>query len=446
MPEGTNSERGGLPTTPGTPQSKPGALPARPGALPARPGSLPAKPGSGGGLPAPLPKAPTPSSPGGLPTPQPSAAPQPAPRREPVRRTQPEPAQPEYEDYYEEPTPAVSRQRRAPSRTVSESEPQYTRKNPPKGNKKEVRAMSRGQFLALRWLLVGSVLLLAAFGVKSIVLPPSLPSQNAIVAQVQQGMGMTNFPANQAEGFVLGFTRTYLTVNKGNLGQRSKDLEPYSGGDRLQGGITFPEGTDQRVIDGPYIFGVRYTSDHTAVFTTGSRVSSGKWVYLAINVFYDPTTRAFSIAHAPILVPAPATTTPPSEDTKRKPDEEATKSAENTINTFFGSWAASNQSELSVVLAPKADARVQNGLGGTVRFVKMSNFVVYQPESSDDPGWRVATAQVTWEEGSKDNPIRYDSTYMIQIVRSADRWLIRDILPHQFVPRQKGSSDAEGEG
>src|SRR5699024_5147140 len=124
----------------------------------------------------------------------------------------------------------------------------------------------------MRYVIVGTFVLLALLGVKSVVVPSDNSSPSAIVAAFQQKTETTSFPATRAEGFVLAFTKTYFnrTAKVSN-----PDLSAYATEEAMKvGGVILPRG-DFLVTEGPYVFDIRYDSDVTATYTVGLRLNNG---------------------------------------------------------------------------------------------------------------------------------------------------------------------------
>ena len=433
-----------LPSRSSLPTSAPSSALPLPTKAPRPMSALPTKPMTGGsGLPGAFPASPSPIPTPALPTP---ALPTPATRPAPAL-----PTQPVAPTYVAPPVAAPvvapmvqSVAQQAPAYVPQESSRAYVppvvdgknaRRNAASSNNVKKKRSARSTMILMRWLVLGGVAFMVLIGVKSIVFPPSLPSSGAIVNQVQQGLGVTNFPADAGEGFVLGFADAYMTVSPDvSSSARDELLSKYTNTSILTAnGVTYPSGYEQKIINGPYVFGLRYTSNNTAVYTVGAETDTQGWIYLSVNVFYDQTARAFAVPSAPSIAPPPALSTMPSQKIIAV-DEEATSSAKNTVDAFFSAWGASNQDALSVVLSPNADARAVNGLMGKVEFQSVSSLEVAK---SDDPSVTVrqGVASVVWLTGQ--DGVKYTSTYQVLLVRASDnKWYVQDVLPAQFTPSQ----------
>lgn len=314
------------------------------------------------------------------------------------------------------------------------------------GEKKARNRGGRGQMLAVRYTVIGIGVILMGFGVKSIVFPPDIPPTDVLTASIQAEMNMSAFPADQAESFILGFTRAYLNYDPALSAERNDALEQFTKDANAVNGLTVPSEYPQAVVEGPYISGVRYVDDNNALFTTTAKLDNGRWVSIATPVFYDDTARSFVVAQSPSLAPNPqlAASTGKAPD-QMDVDDEATESASATVASFMKAWGASDSEALSVVITDGADPRVWNGLEGTVQLDRVDLTEVYaQPEDEASPMWQ-AKVDVMWsvtttlqndaEEGEalpEEHP-RYAGSYQLLLQRSDDgKWYVADIIPAQY--------------
>lgn len=314
------------------------------------------------------------------------------------------------------------------------------------GDKKSRNRGGRGKMLAARYTIIGIGVILMGFGVKSIVFPPDIPPTDVLTANIQAEMNMSAFPADQAESFVLGFTRAYLNYDPALSAERNNALEQFTTDANAVNGLTVPSEYPQTVVEGPYVSGVRYVDDNNALFTTTAKLDNGRWVSIATPVFYDDTARSFTVAQAPSLAPNPqlAASAGQAPD-QMEVDDEATESASATIASFMTAWGASDAEAISVVAADGADPRVWNGLEGTVQLDRVDLTEVYaQPEDESSPMWQ-AKVDVIWsvtttpqndaEEGEElpeEHP-RYAGSYQLLLQRSDDgKWYVADIIPAQY--------------
>lgn len=320
-------------------------------------------------------------------------------------------------------------------------------------DKKALNRGGRGRMLAVRYSIIGMGVILMGFGVKSIVFPPDIPPDDVLAANIQAEMNMSAFPADQAESFVLGFTRAYLNYDPALSSQRDADLEHFAADSISVNGLTVPADSPQTVVEGPYISGVRYVDDNNALFTTTAKLDNGRWVSIATPVFYDDNVRAFVVAQAPSLAPNPQLSASAGQPAAvPEVDQEATESATAAVTSFMTAWGASDSEAISVVASDEADPRVWNGLEGNVKFDRADLIEVYeQPEDESSSVWE-AKVTVAWdvvntpqddevveeEPTNTDETSQYMGSYQLILQRSDDgKWYVADIIPEQY----KGTPD-----
>jgi Conjugative transposon protein TcpC len=367
----------------------------------------------------------------------------------------------EYDDYVEE-APQRDRRRQPASQVryvETDDEEDSPRRGKGKGKNKRGKkknkddeensalAGGRARVLIVRYAVLGGIIILAGLGVKSVIMPEQFPSPEAIVDRVQEGLNLTDFPADLGEGFALGFVRSYLTVTTDGYQERETDLARYTTPEMLtSGGMTLDPALEQKVVAGPYISGVRYIDDNNAMYTISTKVSDGSWIYLAVPVYYNETSRAMVVTSSPTLVPAPKISEVPVSDITIPVEEEATEAARNAVTSFFQAWGKSDTEALSVVVSKEADPRANNGLGGSVEFQTLDNFVVYAPDANAESSVLEAEARVTWNvvNAPSDDPsapvetntTTFTGTYQMLLEYSGDgKWYVQDILPKISAPQ-----------
>lgn len=330
-------------------------------------------------------------------------------------------------------------------------------------DKKARNRGGRGRMLAARYSIIGMSVILMGFGVKSIVFPPDIPSDEVLAANIQEEMNMSAFPADQAESFALGFTRAYLNYDPALTAQRNADLEHFAADTLAVNGLTVPSESAQKVVEGPYISGVRYVDDNNALFTTTAKLDNGRWVSIATPIFYDDTARAFVVAQAPSLAPNPQLSASAGKPAAtQEVDQEASESATAAITSFMTAWGASDKEAISVVVSDEADPRVWNGLEGSVKLDRLDLIEVYQqPEDEESSVWQ-AKVTAAWtvintpqgedvpEEEATDTEehSQYMGSYQLILQRSDDgKWYVSDIIPEQYkgIPDPDAAQAAEEE-
>lgn len=303
-----------------------------------------------------------------------------------------------------------------------------------------------------RGITLGLLGMLVLLGVRSVVFPPQFPGPDQVLDKVQEGMQISNFPAERAEGFVLAFARAYLTIPNDGSTRREEEMAQYVPTNVLSDINTALGSNPQHIIDGPYVSGVRYEhgNDDVAVFTVAARLNNGYWTYIEIPVYHNPQTRAFAISGVPALVSQPQLSTVPANPLPWERDDDITEDVRTYLNSFFEAWSSdedNKREELSRIHTTNdANPRALSGIQG-VNFAGLNEIVVSTSQTGEGAGQdvRIARASVSWEildpalseenEESSTGPLdelrptRYDMTYELILVRGGDdtQWKVRDI-------------------
>ena len=313
------------------------------------------------------------------------------------------------------------------------------RERPAKRKKKKNKVDKGGKSKAslIRGIALTLIAILCATGIYNILRPPQFPSQQQVLESVQQGMGVTDFPADRAHGFVISFTEAYLTIDQeeGSSG-RQADLNNYVPERILSEMSTRTGQENQFVVSGPFIAGTRYISDEDAVFTVSSQINTGSWIYLDVPVYYNESTRAFAISGAPAIVSAPRLSDVPRSERDWQPDDELAEEVREDLERFFEIWAEAEDSKEIERVSPHGDARVLAGIDG-VTFNSLSDLEVSPPFDPEDPqslhnvfvtvNWDMNTANGPPSE--EDSPIQYSMSYELLVFENADQtgWYVQDI-------------------
>lgn len=332
------------------------------------------------------------------------------------------------------PAPKPSPKRKSTS-TKNQSKGRGKKKGKP--TKEEIDEGDKKKANIIRWVVLGAVGLLVLLGVKSIIFPPSFPSAQQVFDKVQEGFGVTDFPAENATAFVTAFTTAYLTVPEGgDTSARQAELANYVP-DRILSQMGSSTGNvKQSIVQGPFVSGVRYISDTDAVFTMSSKLNNGVWVYLEVPVYYNPDQRAFAVSGAPGIVSAPRLSEVPANPRDWSSDDEAAADLQPDLERFFQAWSDPELTDLNRY-APEGGPRVMAGIEG-VRFRDLRELEVSPPMDEDDPrSTRTVYVNVTWEmipaggapEGQEVRPTQYTMSYEMLVQRNADntQWNVMDI-------------------
>lgn len=453
-----------LPSSP-TPARREPPRPALPQA-PARPSGAPQLPSAP--IPAPvkpqpapqrqLPPAPAPTPP---PAPQAPVAP-PVPVVAPVPVAPPAYEEPPVETVTETPKAQINNDqedRRAQLEHDNESK-KIKGKKPSKNIEPSVKRVLIAEDQRIKFVkfsVYGIVLLLFILSMKSLFFTPKLPSPLDMAIDVTRAMNKTTFPAERAEGFVQEFVRHYLSTAKEGE-DRDEILAKYMSGEALQSvnKLTFPSRYTQKVTDGPYVHGIRYVSEETAVFTIGVEINNKSWEYYAVNVFYDRESKGFAIPKPPTVVPQPIMGKSPIEAQLMNINEEASDSARTVVDSYFAAWVSGALTELDVALSADAsnNARHSGFAAAGIKFSNVVSLSVLQ-QAGDFVGTElymgVAVVEMNKpvdiegednvsEEGSF---VRYVAEYnlILEYSGKGNKWLIKDIQPREYIP--SGASKEE---
>lgn len=313
-------------------------------------------------------------------------------------------------------------------------------------------AGGRGGVLLMRWGVIGGVILLAGLGVKSVVLPAQFPSQQQVIEAVQTGLELTDFPAERGNGFVLGFTESYLTYDPSEQEGRADDLAAYVPDGILTNLVGSFGDTAQSITEGPYVANTRFVDDNNAVYTVTARLNGGKWVTFDVPLYWDDKSSTLAVSGIPAFTGNPPLGAVPAQPVEWTEDEEATANFEDWVPTYFTAWAASDEASLLPLLDANANVRAKYGLNGTVAYGGMTDLKVSAPldenDTSEAPA-REARVTITWQVagtgGGDKTPTTYQSRYQLLIAYNAaeQKWSISDI--RGGVPEEESGAEAVDE-
>ena len=290
----------------------------------------------------------------------------------------------------------------------------------------------RRKILILRLIALSVLFVFVFAGLKATFLPAKGPTPKQVIATVKDGIGMTDFPTDKAEGFVLGFSKIYLTIPKEGSGDRAKALEPYAPTNVIadqQFSSVSSSADGQIITGGPYISGVVSKDNKNAVYTVTAQINNATWIYIDVPVFYDSKTQSFAISGTPAFVPAPKQA---KVDPQIKPwaddDQEAVKIFTPAAKLFFAAWAKSNTQEMLPYQTADADIATKTGLDNTVKFDSITRVSIEPGTGLADPNTRKARVTVRWENAFAAKTF-YSQTYDLVLVKvpDADQWRIKSI-------------------
>lgn len=291
---------------------------------------------------------------------------------------------------------------------------------------------SRKNILILRIVVFTVIGIFLIAGVKTAFFPTPGPTPNQVVSTVKKGLGITAFPKEQGSGFIMGFSKVYLTIQANGGGERVKDLAPYMttkviSEQRFSQDNNSQTSNPQNVTSGPYISGVKSKDDNNAVYTVAAQVNNGPWLYIDIPVYYDDKNDAFTVSGTPAFVPAPAQGKLVGEP---KPwlidDKDVGVLFTENAKQFFPAWGSSNKEVMAPYITPDATSTVKNGLSGNLIFKSLNSVSVSEPEEGKDPKKRKARVSIQWESALVPGTT-YAQTYDLNIQQVGDLWRIHSI-------------------
>lgn len=328
----------------------------------------------------------------------------------------------------------------APRRRVSE---EVEESKPGKGKKKKTTAQAKkegkkekkpskyaGGRKSVLFVRIGAgvaVLALMGQGVNSIVNPPEFPTQAQFMSVVNENLGVTEFPLDNGNAFVMSFTKEYMNMSPDASNDRRERLREYADDNLVSVLGNGNAEVSQKIVDGPVIVGSKAKDDQNAVYTVGVKVNVS-WIYLEVPVYYDKDKLAFVVSGTPSFTTPPVKAEAP--DVKSEYEIDAKLATEITPNaeSFFTAWGESDEEGLSRYTTKDADVETKAGLQRTATFSKLQEFEV-EAKDEEDPtaNTRKGTAQVVWTS-TVDPKITFTQDYELELFKQPDgRWYVADI-------------------
>jgi conjugative transposon protein TcpC len=222
--------------------------------------------------------------------------------------------------------------------------------DPPPASQSRYRTERRLAVIAGRVLLYGTLAVVFAAGLKTIVQHPT-----AVTAPAKSGASDSAFPADTAGVVASEFTAAYLTWPPGaSAEQWRQTLAPYlAAGAALAGGW---DGTGSQTVTTVIPAGTDPVGSDTAVITVAARLASGAWVHLAVPVSAHNGTVA--VNGAPALVPGLAGSGHLPEGAAAgapravENDSQAAAEATDTLAKFFAAYGSDDRATLAYLMVP----------------------------------------------------------------------------------------------
>jgi hypothetical protein len=303
-------------------------------------------------------------------------------------------------------------------------------------------AGDRKKVLAIRLVTGGLLAFLVLVGLKSMFIPPTVPSRDDVAAVAQAALGQTGFPSTEGEGVATGFTRTFLSYTPDQAGREARAIKMLNYAPENVVKLIDPNfGTTindqqeevpvtQTVTDGPYLIDSESIDATHAVFTTLTQVNNSKWIYLQVPMLYNPDNNTLAVSGYPTFVPPTDVAKVP--ETEAVPqwsnDDEVEKSFSSDLTNYLKAWAGSDRDLISRYIDDDATLNAKTGLGGTVEFNRLDDLSIELVEDdsvTQNPNERRAQANVTWVDPL--NSVTYSQAYRLTIRKIDDRWYVHDI-------------------
>ena len=343
----------------------------------------------------------------------------------------------------------------------------------PFGGKRKVRVNDldgrknlRKRSQIVQYIIIGLVLLMVGFSIKSALFPKASLTADEVAAIVAETAGVSDFPVEAGRAFATDFMKAYLTVNGDTL---SKDALGYYYNGSLAAAdspnrSTTP-GFKQTVVYGPAVYESKALTPYSARYTVGALVkpeiaeneapaddSTAKWTYFNVNVYYDEVSRNFSITpDSPSLIPAVEVGDPSKIPTAQELgtgalDKAVSDSLKSVIQGFVKGYAVSSptdHSNLDQYIAADADASLQKGLAKAFTLAGTENdAILYQAFSTADPNVIKVAVSVTWRDSlgadKTINKLEYKSNYVMTLQKQAnEKYLVSKFAPQYYVKSDK---------
>lgn len=339
---------------------------------------------------------------------------------------------------------------------------------------------ARKQAKTIRGVTLFLICAMLALAVFNVVIPKKQWSQTEIQSIAKIANGDTGFPMQEGMGVATQFMQAYLesgsesTASNQMLqvfynGQTYADVTNQDGGDGsgTPNNMQIPTDIVTKIEAGPYVYESKpvaadgksatyrvgalvyrqNATNNTPVFKEDGKTVDYKWVFYQVDLFYDSKTTKFAVSkNSPVRVTEPATGASSIAPEAQLPgngqeiDEMQNDDMQKLVTQFFTSWAASDQTALSVMIDKKQSLpSVTQGLNGDVTLAGDPSYKIYGPPSGDS--YYRALVTVTWKEQvTTESAYTQTSTYILKLKKDGSKFYVIDVQPYLYIP-QKASSD-----
>lgn len=368
------------------------------------------------------------------------------PYQTPAPAYQPEPA------YTPPPTPPVPGYGQYTQPTVHEHTPsgrKFTKKHgrpsrpsTPRGHRNPDTPRENPWAGGRRWVLIARIAILGligvvmALGVKTLIV--SDDNANASTLAMLESVTYGGFPVATGEAYGKTYLTRYLNSDGTAAGETTRLAElAHLAPGVVSDSLGFDPVPAQQVVTGPIpnrapvlinanTVTFFYTVEVSATppgqdATTGER----QWFTVAVPVFAN-TQGVVTAAGVPAFVPESVAGLGEPVLAVEPDPAFAAQVTDSVLVPFFKAWAASDGTQLALLLDPNADQAAFTGLGGVVDFVSATGVVTPLPDSEDAARARRAIVTVNWQLPSG---ARTAQTYVVYLYEDdAGAWRVQDIV------------------
>lgn len=300
--------------------------------------------------------------------------------------------------------------------------------------------------LFLRFAVATIIIASIVIAGKTAFFPQSFPSQEAVISTVKEGIGITDFPTDDANAIVLDFTRTYLNVDSNekaasSMTARDNLLKTMIASNVELGTVVVNDEKPVKVgiNSGPYITAVSNIDNNNAQYDVMAKLSTNNWIKLRIPVFYNEKSFQFIISSAPTFLETPQLS-PDIERFETITDWVTTDPAIEQITPdlqgYFAAWGKSDSEVLLRYLTPNPTREASFGLNGALKYMSIDEVSTRHPFKDDmgepDMTRKAVRVTVTWTV--TNNPTAtYVQAYDLLMIKDKDKWFVNDLRSGQNV-------------
>lgn len=321
--------------------------------------------------------------------------------------------------------------------------------------------------LIVQIIVISLLVVLVGLGIKSVVFPSKVWSEEEIGALSQQYNDNLGFPIDAGKTFAENFTKAFLTVDNTEA-SRAIVSYYYTGRlvdeDYVNSRISSPNNAIQEVVTEPKVVETIALTDYSTRYIVSAAVRNGdaeegikngvdsvnlQWITLSINVYYDAEQDTFAVVQgSPTIVPGnnivSTTDVPESAPLGGTPDDGASQMLEPTIYEFIKGYAISsfeNDQAIIQYIKPEFDGAIGVGFNNQVRLAgEDSEAITYETytelnDLGEFTGRYKVRVTVRWlmDVANSEESIEYTSTYIMTLVpETNDRFLVSRFLPENY--------------